>query len=336
VLLLGSDRTIAYANPASIQMLRAANLDELRGMGAPEFSRRFHVSYPDGRVVPPLEFVSQRAFDEGGPIRYKAVLYPPGGPEVVISCTAAGVRSDVEKPAEVVVSVMHDITTTEHLERMRDELFTVAAHAIKTPVAVIKSAAQVLSAEGPSYADQATAMIERQCSRLERLMGNLLVLSRIRSGTLRLYPAEVELGPVVEEVAGDVVRLSPTHPIHVQLDGPACAHADRERIMLAVRNAIHGAIHKSRPDGPIAVRLRCCGTDAEIDVSYERSPWSDEAEGVHQGSTDFDDLGVGRHVTAMIMEAHGGTLTEQADEAVTTIVIRLPVLSKAMCDERAA
>jgi signal transduction histidine kinase len=126
-------------------MLRATNLEDLRGMGAGEFSRRFRVSYLDGRLVPPDQFVSQRVFDEAGPIRYKAVLNPPGEREIIIACTAAGVRSEIGEPPALVVSVMHDITATHHLERLRDELFTAAAHALKTPVTVIKSASQVLS-----------------------------------------------------------------------------------------------------------------------------------------------------------------------------------------------
>jgi PAS domain-containing protein len=60
VLILASDRTIAYANPASLQMLRTTNLEDLRGMGAWEFSRRFRVSYLDGRLVPPDQFVAAR------------------------------------------------------------------------------------------------------------------------------------------------------------------------------------------------------------------------------------------------------------------------------------
>src|SRR5687768_2955207 len=112
ILLLGSDRRIAYANPASVRMLRASTADDPRGMGAVEFSRRYHVSYPDGHIVPPDQFVSQRVFDEAGPIRYKAVLHPPDGSELVISCTAAGVRNEIGATAEIVVSVMHDITAT--------------------------------------------------------------------------------------------------------------------------------------------------------------------------------------------------------------------------------
>ena len=109
VLLLGRNRTIAYANPAAARLLRCPS-KVLVGMDASEFSRRFRVSYPSGALVPPDQYVSQRVYDEGGPLRYKAILHPPGGHDVVISVTAAGVRLQVGEPSTWVVSVMHDIT----------------------------------------------------------------------------------------------------------------------------------------------------------------------------------------------------------------------------------
>ncbi len=328
VLLLGSDRKIIYANPASIRMLRVSNANDLRGMGASEFSRRFHVSYPDGHLVPPDQFVSQRVFDEPGPISYKAVLYPPGEPEVVIYCTAAGVRSGLGKSADLVVSIMHDITATEQLDRSRDELFTATAHAIKTPVAVIKSAAQVLEAGVPSQVSRSTAMIARQCARIERLVENLLALSRIRSGTLQLHPAEIDLHRVVEDVAAEIAGLSHGHDIDVRLEAHPRVRVDPERLQMVIRNTIHGATRSARPGGPVTVWVDCAGHDAEIGVSYQ----PDLSDG--DPTTEFDDIGVGRFVTTMIVEAHGGTLTEQTGGGDTTVQIRLPVLSEgAVCDD---
>jgi signal transduction histidine kinase len=324
VLLLGSDHTIAYANPESIRMLRATNLDDLRGMGAPEFSRRFHLSYPDGHLVPPEQFASQRVFEEPGPIRYKALLYPPSGPEVVISCTAAAVRQKIGTPADLVVSVMHDITATEHLERLRDELFTGTAHALKTPIAVIKGAAQVLARGEPTRVRHATTMIERQLARIERLVENLLALSRIRSGTLQLYPAEVELAPVVEDVAAEVSKVSSGHDIHLRLDARPRSRVDRERIAMALRNVIHGAIRSAGPERPVTVSLERHGADADIGVTYQPPPSKDELGDDCQPSTDFDDIGVGRYVTAVIVEGHGGRLTERAEDGDTTVRITLP------------
>ena len=323
VLLLGSDRTIAYANPASVRMLRASTADDLRGMGAVEFSRRYRVSYPDGHIVPPDQFVSQRVFDEAGPIRYKAVLHPPDGSEVVISCTAAGVRDEMGATAQIVVSVMHDITAAEHLERLRDELFTGAAHAIKTPVAVIKSASQVMASGG--QIGRSIMMIERQCARIERLVENLLALSRIRSGTLTLHPIAVELGSVVQKVVGEITGLSREHDIRVRLAAEPRVRADLARLEMVIRNTIHGATRASMPGGPVTVRLDRSGDDAEIGVSYHPYHSNADEGDARMAATEFDDIGVGRYVTTQVVEAHGGTFTEHTDGERTTVRIRLPM-----------
>jgi signal transduction histidine kinase len=324
VLILGPDRAITYANPASRQMLRAGALDDLHGVGAQEFSRRFRVSYPDGRLVPPDQFVSQRVFDEAGPIRYTAMLYPPGGAEVVVSCTAAGVRSEMESPADIVVSVMHDITVPEHLNRLRDELFSSVAHAIKTPVAVIKSASQIASGATAEHARRSSAIIERQCGRIDRLVENLLVLSRIRSGTLQLHPARVDLSLMVKNVADEIGRFSRGHAISVHVTAQPQVHVDPERFAIVLRNTIHSACRSSRADDPITVWLnRTAGDHAEIAISYQPHP-SNIDEDAEEPS--FDDVAVSRYVTTMIVEAHLGTLTERSEDGDTTLRIRIPAI----------
>ena len=324
VLILGPDRTIAYANPASRRMLRTDALDDLHGVGAQEFSRRFHVSYPDGRLVPPDQFVSQRVFDEAGPIRYTAVLRPPGGGEVIVSCTAAGVRSGIESSAETVVSVMHDITAVEHFNRLRDELFSTVAHALKTPIAAIKSASQVASGATAEQARRSTAIIERQCARIDRLVDNLLVLSRIRSGTLQLHAAEVDLSSMVTDIAEEIERFSRGHAIAVHLTARPRVRADPERLAIVLRNTIDGACRSSRADGPITVWLRTMTNDnAEIAISYQPHP-SNADEDVEEPT--FDDTTVRRYVTTMIVEAHLGTITEQSADGDTTLRIRIPAI----------
>ena len=71
-------------------------------------------------------------------------MHPSGGGEVVIPAMASGVRMEVGAPATWVVSVMHDITDTEHLDRMRDQFFAAAAHSLKTPLAIVKADVQAL------------------------------------------------------------------------------------------------------------------------------------------------------------------------------------------------
>jgi signal transduction histidine kinase len=333
ILLLGRDRHIAYANPAAARMLRCDDARELIGMGAPAFSRRFRVSYMNGGLVPPNEFVSQRVFDEGGPLKYKALVYPPHGGELVISVVAAGVRVRADTTAELVVSVMHDVTDTENLERLRDQFFAAAAHALKTPVAVIKANAQLLCRRPGAGAEQALASypermpaIVRQCSRIDRMVQNMLVLSRARSRSLRLYFDEVDLVPLVAQVAREMAADERRNDIHSEMVASPRVHADPERLSLVLRNVIEEAQRGSVAGTPVTVRVTQHGQDAEIVIGYHALPAD---EGPFAAADEYDNLGIGRSVAETIVEAHGGALRAERSGPEATAYIRLPVSMEA-------
>jgi signal transduction histidine kinase len=322
VLLLGTDRTIAYANPAAVEMLKSSQGADLLGMTASEFSRRFRVCYPDGSLVAPENYVSQRAFDQGGTLHYVAVLNPPGRPEIVISSTASAIRAtDGPLPVQV-VSVMHDITVSAHLEQLRNQFFAAAAHALKTPVAVIKANVQVLSQRFDAGLTRPMAAIERQCDRIDRLVQNLLVLSRAHSQSLRLYQRDVDLRPILEEVVRDATAAGIRHPLSIDVAGAPHAYADPERLAMAVRNLVDVAARSSVSGTPLAVTVRQPNRDAQIGIRYQPMP---AAERPHDVVGEYDDIGISQCVAAMVAEAHGGSLVETNADPETTLWIRLPI-----------
>ena len=319
VLLLGHDRTVAYANPAAARMLRCPSAD-LIGMNVADFSRRFRVSYPDGALVPPERYASQRAFDEGGPLQYSAVLHPPGGPELVISATAAGVRMVVGAPAVWVVSVMHDITDTDRLERLRDQFFAAAAHSLKTPVAVIKAEAQLLLPSQSPDDRRRTESIARQCDRIDRLVQNLLVLSRARSRSLELHPSALELRPLIERISSEQV-WSYRHDVRAEVTGSPSLKADPERLALAIRNLLYEASRLSPTDSRLTLLARPEGDRIAVGVRYQPLPWRDQVTEVYG---EYDDIGIGRSVAQTIVEGHGGSLSDEATDSERTSWIHLP------------
>ena len=155
----------------------------------------------------------------------------PNGTEIVISATAAAVREMVDEPAELVVTVWHDITDSEHLENLRNQFFAAAAHSLKTPVAIIKANAQVLSRGAAPQFRRSTAAIERQSDRIDRLVQNLLVLARARSQTLKLYPNKLELEPLVKQVVRELAEDSLQRDVHTKVVNSPRIYADQERLV---------------------------------------------------------------------------------------------------------
>jgi nitrogen-specific signal transduction histidine kinase len=318
VLLLGHDRTIAYANPAAERMLRRRRKD-LIGMGAAAFSKAFRVSYPNGALVRPEHYVSQRAFDEGGPLRYKALLHP-GGTEMTISVTAAGVRLHVGEPAAWVVSVMHDITASERIERLRDQFFSAAAHSLKTPVTVIKADAQLLLPSLAAEQRPIAASIERQCDRIDRLVQNLIVLARARALTLELHPSVLALEPLIERIARERI-WSHRHEVRTEVEVCPAIHGDPERLALVIRNLVYEASRLSQADSALTLVARPEGDRVAVGVRYQPLPWRDRVRDTYG---EYDDIGIGRCVVETIAEGHGGSLREDTGDVETTSWIYLP------------
>lgn len=319
ILLLGSDRRIAHANPAALRML-GVRLEDVVGMGAPEFSRRFRISFPNGVLVPPDRYASQRVYDEGGPIHYNAVLHPVGGGEIFFAATAAAVRSQNREGPTWVVSVMHDITDLEEVARMRDRFFAAAAHAIKTPVAILKADAQgLLPALTPQHRKVA-ASIERQCDRIDRLVQNLMVLTRARSQTLEIHPVDLPLEPFLERIGREPV-WSHRHQIRVEVSGSLRVHVDEERLALVIRNFIHEACRLAAQDSAISLEAATHNEHVRIAVRYQPTPWRDHASAVYD---EYDDVGIGRSVASTIVEAHGGSISERTTDREVVVQVELP------------
>ena len=320
VLLLGPDRKIRHANPAASRMLLC---DDLVGLGAEEFSRRFRVSYPDGSVVPPDQLLSQRAFSEGGPLHHKALLFRPGAAELVISATAAAVRDEVDESPGLVVSVLHDITASEHLARMRDEFLAAAAHALKTPVTIIKTNVQTITAGDLVQLPETIAAIERQCSRIDRIVQNLLVLARTRSRTLQLRHDDVDLAPLVERIAQEMAAAVWQRSVRSDVKGSPRVRADEDRLGLSLRNLIDRGCRSAVPGSSVTLQLRHRGDDAEIGVSYQAL--AAEETTIESGGA-YDEVGIGRLVVESIVAAHGWTLRDETAGSAVTTWVRMPLL----------
>jgi nitrogen-specific signal transduction histidine kinase len=320
VLLLGRDRSVTYANPAAVEMLHAEEAGDLVGMGPAEFSRRFRVCYPDGSLVPPDQYVSQRVYDQGGTLRYTAILNPPGRPEVVVSCTAAAVHTTGGQSPAMVVSVVHDITTATHLEALRNQFFTAAAHALKTPVAIIKANVQVMVQRFDGELRRSMAAIERQCDRIDRLVQNLLVLARHQSRTLRLHQEDVELRPLIEQVVRDA--QSAGIRMDMEMAGTPRVFADPERLTMALHNLVDAAARSSIAGTPMGVTVRHSDGDTQIGVRYQALPPAERAQELYG---EYDEIGISRWVATMVVEAHGGSLVETEDDPETTFWVRLPI-----------
>ena len=228
--------------------------------------------------------------------------------------------------------------------RQRDEFLAIAAHELRTPLTTIRAHAQMMlrrlardgALEWPAV-DRAFGAISQQTGKLARLIEQLLDISRLDGGRLTLVRQVVDLGELVERVAGAAaVRTTKRIEVHAP-PGIAC-WVDPLRLDQLLTNLLDNAIRYGSEDAPIEVTLRACPAgqveiavrDHGIGIAEEKRErvferfFQAHAEGHQSG------MGLGLYICRQIVEQHGGTIAaEFPADGGTRFVVRLPVVPEA-------
>ncbi len=242
VIAVDPELNVEFANRAAHRFVRALRRGELLPEPWPEISLR--------RLAADL-------FRAGAGIAQARV-----SPETEVTYALAGIPAGSE--AKLAVLVLADISERERRERAEREFVANAAHELRTPIAVIASALDVLddgAAAVPEDRARFHQVIRRQTARLGRLVRALLVLARAQTRQEPLRLEAVELRPLLEEIAAE---LEPAEGVTVEVSCPpdtsvlaeadliaqvlanlaanAAKHTERGRIVLAARPSTDGSI----------------------------------------------------------------------------------------------
>ena len=316
VLTVDPDHLIASVNPAAARML-GTTPDKLVGLGPEAFTEHYHVTRSDGHTVKPGQLISQRVLAGERPPSYRLRLHPPHRAELVALCTAAPVRVDRAGPVALAVSVIHDVTEIERIEHVRDQFMSAAAHAFRTPVAVIRTQAHLLD---PDWASSA-AMIERQCGRLSRLIDNIFILVRLRTNSLELHPEQLACAAVIEEVALEMGAAHGQHRLVTAIEARPDVFADRDALAQCVRNAIEVAYRSSVGRTDVFLVLDETESLARVRVTYEPV---ETTHGIVADAPGYEGLSVERHVIESLVEAMSGTVRASGVGSMWTDWIEVP------------
>ncbi len=222
--------------------------------------------------------------------------------------------------------------------RLRDEFLSVAAHELKTPVTVLRGYSQLLGrlleSPDPVVLSKGFQAIESQSEKLGRLTHQLLDVSRIEAGKLRLEKREVDVGVLVRGVAAGVQAGAANHQVQVQVESCCVATVDPLRVEQVLNNLLGNAVKYSPDGGPILVTLeRSTPTDISIVIrdwgvgipTERRANLFDRFYQAH-GDGQFGGLGLGLFISRQIVEMHGGKiLAEFPKDGGTRFVVSLPV-----------
>jgi signal transduction histidine kinase len=229
----------------------------------------------------------------------------------------------------------------EEANRTKDEFLATLSHELRTPLNAILGWVQVLRMGklDPAAAAKALETIERNARSQAQLIADLLDVSRIITGKLRLDFKPVDLRRIIDSALESVRPAADAKGIGLDLSISPLASpvlGDSDRLQQVTWNLLSNAIKFTSRGGAVAVRLREVGGNAVIQVSdtgigirpdflpyvFDRFR---QAEGsitrTHGG------LGLGLSIVRHLIELHGGTAeVESAGEGQgATFIIRLPL-----------
>lgn len=247
---------------------------------------------------------------------------------------------DSEGGRDGAILVIHDLTRLRQLEAVRQEFVANVSHELRTPLSLIKSAAETLIDGGkdePESLLRFLQIIDKNANRLTLLIDDLLMLSTLDSGNIRLALQSVSLRLAVQEAADDLRGRACARGVTIKnsVEAALIVQADPDRLRQVLSNLIDNAIKYGRIDGEVVINAR--PLDARrIEVSvlddgpgipaeacariFERFYRGDKARSREQGGT-----GLGLAIVKHVVQAHGGEVrVESAPGAGARFSFTLP------------
>ena len=228
-----------------------------------------------------------------------------------------------------------EANAAEQALRLRDEFISIAAHELKTPMTSAKAAAQLVKRsfrQTPLTPTQQRSLeiIDRQITKLARLVVQLLDTVRIESGKLEIDRAHLDLVRLVSAVVDDARTLSDRHEIVLDAPDELIVNVDELRIEQVITNLLDNAIKYMPDGGSIDVRVRSSGPNAVITVRDRGLGVAPEHRNrlfdrFYQAHPDRSGMGLGLYITRQIVERHGGTIYAEAPvDGGTRFVVSIP------------
>jgi len=225
---------------------------------------------------------------------------------------------------------------------LRDEFLSICSHELKTPLTTLKLQTQmnrrIFNQKGSMPTERASALLsttDRQVDRLSRLVDDMLDVSRIATGKLRMEFESFDIAALVREVAERMRPQLESASCDLRLEiGPrVMGQWDRFRIDQVVTNLITNAI-KYGPGKPVHIGVAEEGGEARITVRDEGIGIAPEHHGriferferAVGSDSQVGGLGLGLYITRQILEAQGGTIRVESEVGRgATFIVELPL-----------
>jgi two-component system, OmpR family, phosphate regulon sensor histidine kinase PhoR len=249
-VVLVVDNRVRAANQAAIALLGAHIIGEdvRLAIRHPEASARFAPDAPDGNVE----------------------LIGVGGADQRVELNVATIA-----PGKRVIHLI-DRGARHAIDQARTDFVANASHELRTPLAAILGFIETLADDkagaDPEVRARFLDVMMKEARRMQRLIDDLISLSRIEAEKHLLPDETVSLPALVREVVGELGISSP--PLSLEFDStPASITGDRMQLSQLVHNLVGNAIKYGRPGTPVKITIKTDGTSIRLSIT-------DEGEGI--------------------------------------------------------
>ncbi|MCB0153835.1 MAG: GAF domain-containing protein [Anaerolineae bacterium] len=341
VVVLDADRKIVLVNPKAGEILgidpasvENKPLKEILGHAVSANGVEFTELFYD-QLLQALDKIKKR--EQSAEFRLEL-----GTKAVVVSLASVALASE-ELPS--VVAVVRDVSREAEIDRIRKEFISTVSHELRTPLTSIKGYADLLISAGPKIGDLSPTqsrfvqVIQSNANRLTGLVNDILEISRIETGRIKLDFAPLNIVDTIKEVSvsfeGQLVQKS----VNFSLDLPAelpKVWADKNRLVQILVNLIGNAWQYTLEGGDVVVRARAIDehfvqidvadtgigiTEADLKYIFDRFYRSERTE-----VKVVDGTGLGLSITQSFVEMHGGQIWVQSELDVgSTFSFTVPI-----------
>lgn len=253
-------------------------------------------------------------------------------------------KKAIEERDQMIVREQQARKAAETVNQTKDEFLAMVSHELRTPLNVISGWVSMLRSgklNGEAAAD-ALERVERNARLQQHLIEDLIDVSRIASGTMRVEPRPMEVSPVIEEGLRTVALAAKAKDIAIYAEYPDEAiiiSGDPDRFQQVVWNLLSNAIKFTPPRGRISLSLERLGGDAILSVRDSGRgirpdflPYVFERfrQDVIELGQNHEGLGVGLSIVRHIVELHGGSIEAESagKDQGATFRVCIPLATK--------
>ena len=212
--------------------------------------------------------------------------------DCIVSCvydTSTPVAAGASGREQVcgVVAVLHDVTREKEISQMKNDFVSHVSHELKTPIASITAYSEMLvdgEADDEKTRKEFYSVIQSQAQRLNRLIEDILSISRIESGLVKVVKESVSLTILIEEQLQMIKSYAEDKNIKVISQKPIVfdqVYADKDMISQVIVNLLSNAVKYTKPGGSVEIR-----TEVDEIAALARVSVTDTGVGIPEDEVD--------------------------------------------------